>query len=102
MTLKEVVSFEDWIKFGFDKGWVGAPVCHTHDGVPMTLAEEKEFDEGHDPCLHILRLYDDLSSKMQVENNHSPSAWRAKNRRLIDTKRGVADDHLQLFNPDDL
>jgi len=69
------------LKIGYDNGWVGAPVCDTHDGVPMTASEEKEFEEG-DPCINILRLYSTVEEKMQVEENHSPSVWRASNRGL--------------------
>jgi hypothetical protein len=75
------MDFEDWLKIGYDNGWVGAPVCDTHDGVPMTASEEKEFEEG-DPCINILRLYSTVEEKMQVEENHSPSVWRASNRGL--------------------
>lgn len=76
------MDFEDWLKIGFDNGWVGAPVCDTHDGVPLTASEEKEFEEGSDPCVNILRLYSTVEEKMEVEENHSPSQWRASNRGL--------------------
>jgi hypothetical protein len=29
--------------------------------------------------MHILRLYEDLEMKKAVEENHSPSVWRASN-----------------------
>jgi hypothetical protein len=76
------MDFEDWLKIGYDNGWVGAPVCDTHDGVPLTASEEKEFEEGTDPCVNILRLYSTVEEKMEVEENHSPSQWRASNRGL--------------------
>lgn len=39
----------------------------------MTAGEEDE-DE---PCVFIVRLYEDADIKQEVEANHSPSRWRA-------------------------
>jgi hypothetical protein len=73
----EELTFEDWIKTGLEKGWVGPPVCVPHDGVPMSAEEDEAYDNGEDPCYHVVRLYDDLDVKRSVEENHSPSVWRA-------------------------
>lgn len=85
MEIKEMLaeqdSFEEWLAFGFARGWVGAPICYTHDGLPTTEQEDAEFEE-HDPCIHILRLYEDAEMKRGVEENHSPSQWRASNRGM--------------------
>jgi len=73
------IDFEEWLRQGYENGWVGPPVCQTHDGLPMTASEEDEFSEG-DPCINVLRLYDGEPHKKDVEDNHSPSNWRASNR----------------------
>jgi hypothetical protein len=78
----EEMDFETWLQFGVDKGWCGAPVCEPHDGLPMTEKEETAYSEGEDPCVHVIRLYEDLDQKAGVEENHSPSVWRASNRGL--------------------
>lgn len=70
--------FEDWLKLGYAQGWCGPPVCVSHDGVPVTEAES----DDDEPCVHILRLYEDDAVKSAVEDNHSPSVWRASNRNL--------------------
>jgi hypothetical protein len=75
------MDFEEWLKFGFDQGWCGPAVCYTHDGLPTTQAEDEEFEMG-DPCIHILRLYDDAEVKQAVQENHSPSVWRATNNGI--------------------
>lgn len=72
------MTFDEWLSIGFANGWVGAPICETHDGLPTSEAEDKEFEEG-DPCIHILRLYDTLEHRIEVEENHAPSIWRATN-----------------------
>lgn len=76
------MDFEEWLAYGLGKSWVGAPVCVTHDGLPMTASEEEDLDDGGDPCVHGLRLYDDRETRRQVEQNHAPTVWRALNRGL--------------------
>jgi len=70
------ITFDEWITYGIEKGWCGPPVCYTHDGLPMSEQEYAEFDEGQDPCTHIVRMYEDIDMKKEVEDNHSPSQWR--------------------------
>jgi hypothetical protein len=71
----EGVSFTDWMAYGIEQGWCGPPVCYTHDGLPMSEDEEAEFEE-HDPCIHIVRMYEDGEHKSAIESAHSPSQWR--------------------------
>ncbi len=73
------MDFEEWLKFGFDQGWCGPAVYETHDGVPLSEKEAEEFEES-DPCIHIIRLYEDAEHKLEVEDAHAASVWRATNR----------------------
>lgn len=75
----EADEFKTWMAEGLSRGWIGPAVCSTHDGIPATLAEDTSFEEGEDPCIHILRLYADQETKKAVEENHSPSEWRKPN-----------------------
>ena len=50
-------SFEQWLEYGVEKGWCSRDVCSTHDGVPSTEEEDALWEEGHDPCVHVLRLW---------------------------------------------
>lgn len=75
------MEFEEWLKIGIKNAWCGPAVCFTHDGLPTTQAEDEEFDNG-DPCIHVIRLYDDPTVKTAVEENHSASVWRATNRGI--------------------
>ena len=70
------LTFSEWMTYGVEKGWCGPPVCYTHDGLPMSEQEYAEFDEGHDPCTHVVRMYEDIDMKKEIEDNHSPSQWR--------------------------
>jgi hypothetical protein len=71
-------TFDEWLQEGISSGFVGPAICYTHDGLPLSQQEDEEFEEG-DPCIHILRLYEDRETKNAVEENHSPSTWRASN-----------------------
>jgi hypothetical protein len=73
-----VTTFNEWINQGIAQQWCGPPVCYTHDGTPTSEAEEEQFDEGFDLCIHIVRLYVDAETKAAVEANHSPSQWRKR------------------------
>ena len=75
-------SFDEWLRFGYNKGWCGPDVCETHDGVPMSEDEAISFDGGEDPCIPIIRLYDNVQTKLAVEKEHTPSQWRASNQGL--------------------
>lgn len=75
-------DFDEWLRYGYNKGWCGPDVCETHDGLPMSELESIAFFEGDDPCIHIIRLYEDLTVKAAVEADHSPSRWRASNLGL--------------------
>jgi hypothetical protein len=70
------MDVNEWLKYGFEQGFCGPAVCETHDGLPMTEAECVEFETG-DPCIHVLRMYESAEQKAAVEENHSPSVWRA-------------------------
>ena len=56
---EDVDDFNAWLELGIDKGWVSKPFCYTHDGDPyMTEEEEKEWEEGGDPCSHVIKFLD--------------------------------------------
>ena len=69
-------EFDDWLAYGIAQNWCGPTVCYMHDGLPTSLAEDIEIEDGFDPCLHILRLYEAPEERLMVEDNHSPSIWR--------------------------
>lgn len=83
MAVTQVDSWDDaeaWLKYGWERGWAGPPVCFMHDGIPLSNDEDLEWQEGHDPCMHIIRLYDDQEHRLSVESNDPPTQWRASNR----------------------
>ena len=47
----------EWLEYGMKRGFCSEAVCNTHDGLPMTDEENVEWDEGGDPCVHAVRLY---------------------------------------------
>jgi hypothetical protein len=58
MSKYDTADFEQWLKFGADKGWISDVFCNTHDGGYSVMTEEemKEWDEGGDPCMFVVRV----------------------------------------------
>ena len=60
---KELTTDEEdfglWLLQGIDRGWVSEPYCHTHDGGTQFMSEEEiqEWEDGGDPCEHVLRIF---------------------------------------------
>ena len=75
-TLGKQPDFREWLSYGVKMGWCGPAVCYTHDGLPTTEAEDDDWGAGLDPCIHVIRMYEDGAVKEAVEQNHSPSNWR--------------------------
>lgn len=63
------MDFDTWLAIGREHGFCSPPVCSTHDGQPMSDAELDQWDDGDDPCIHILRLYADEWMMNEVEKN---------------------------------
>ncbi len=56
--MDQEVEFHDWLNLGIEKGWISPPFCNTHDGDPyMSEEEEKEWEDGGDPCLPVVKLF---------------------------------------------
>lgn len=75
--MTDSLDFETWLAYGIDHHYVGPIVCATHDGIPMTVTEDEEFDEPWgEPCIPVIRIYSDVAEAKAVEANHTPSQWR--------------------------
>jgi hypothetical protein len=76
------ISFDLWMEIGVRNGFCGAPICYTHDGLPTTASEDESWGDDDDPCIHIVRMYENADVRQEVEANHSPSVWRRTNQGL--------------------
>lgn len=68
------MQYQEWYELGRQSGFISPAVCSTHDGIPMSDEEIALFDDGDDPCIHVLRLYEDKKQAAQVEPN--VPVWR--------------------------
>ena len=51
------MKFEDWAAIGVEQGWISPSFCMTHDGdAYMTNEEEKEWEDGGDPCCVVFKI----------------------------------------------
>ncbi len=53
----EDIDFIDWINHGVKMGWCSKVVCETHEGLPMNDEQEKEWEDGFDPCMAAVRIW---------------------------------------------
>jgi hypothetical protein len=76
-SMQTFLSFDQWLEIGYRNNFCSPPVCYTHDGVPMTATEMEQLDNGDEPCMHLLRLYEDTATRKGVEAFHTPTVLRA-------------------------
>ena len=54
---KDLDEFHIWFDNGVARGWITDMFCATHDGIPsLSEEEEKEWEEGGDPCQFCVRI----------------------------------------------
>lgn len=61
-------EFRDWLEYGITIGYCSIPSCNTHEGPALTDDEWKQFDDGDDPCVPIVRLY--AIKSLMVHDEH--------------------------------
>lgn len=54
----ERMAFMSWITHGMHFGYISPPFCGQHtEGVPPTPEEQEMQEQGEDPCIYVIRLY---------------------------------------------
>ena len=48
--------FDRWVRYGVKHGLCSEQFCMTHDASPMSESEDAAWEEGWDPCCHVVRL----------------------------------------------
>ena len=71
------MTFDEWMKIGIANKWCGVPVCVTHDGTPISNAEAAEWEQGADPCHHVVRLYESEEVADAVNRDFVPYKSRS-------------------------
>ena len=54
--MEKKMDFQEWLAYGITNGFCSEQVCETHAGVPLSPTEQELWDEGYDPCCHVVRL----------------------------------------------
>lgn len=52
------MTIDEWLEIGITSKFCSNPECQTHEMVPMTPEERAEFEEGGDPCIPVVRLWE--------------------------------------------
>lgn len=53
---RTALDFDQWLDYGRVNGFCSEQFCNTHDGPPLSVSEIDAWDEGYDPCAHMVRL----------------------------------------------
>lgn len=64
------MNYVQWAQYGIDKGWATPEVCATHEGIPNTEAEDAAWEEGEDPCVHVIRLIESPEDLKYIKENN--------------------------------
>jgi hypothetical protein len=56
---KAIIDFFEWRDLGLANKWISEPFCDTHDTGYMTDEEQKEWEDGNDPCMMVFRIWED-------------------------------------------
>ena len=62
---KANMDYFEWRDLGIANKWISEPFCDTHDVGFMTEEEEKEWEEGNDPCMLVFRIWEDNIEKKE-------------------------------------
>lgn len=46
----------EWVEMGVEQGFCSPTACATHDGIPEVGDEGQQWEDGGDPCQHVVRL----------------------------------------------
>lgn len=69
------MTFDEWYETGRANGWCSPARCTMHEAMFITAEEEYEIDEGGDPCIVMMRLYDDDEQRLAVEAHDSAAVY---------------------------
>lgn len=47
-------------------GLLSEPVCNTHNGLPCTEEEDAEWEDGYDPCIPAVRIWEEAWTDLTV------------------------------------
>jgi len=51
------MNIDEWIKLGYDNGWMSIPSCYYHDMLPLSDEEEADLEEDGETCVTVARIY---------------------------------------------
>ena len=80
-----ITPFDAWLAYGIHEGWVTEPICTSHGEIPARAYEEMEFEAGLEPCIYILRIWED--GKPEDEDTIVEP--------LIEERKGIHDDTIE-------
>jgi hypothetical protein len=69
-------TFEEWLDQGIKLGHCSPVICNTHDGNGLTEEQEAEFDDGGDPCVFVIQVFETDEDRVFLFENFPPFKYR--------------------------
>ena len=55
--MTDATNIHEWLADGVANGYIGTPTCSSHNHFEMYTDDELiAYDNGHDPCVWVVRL----------------------------------------------
>ncbi len=64
------MTIYEWLDYGRQRNFISEAVCDTHDGVPLSETERDQWEAGDEPCIHVVRIYENPEQKMEAEKDN--------------------------------
>lgn len=64
------MDVSEWIEYGRRRDWISEPFCDIHDVIPLTPVERNDLEIGSDPCITVIRLYENPEQKAEAEKDN--------------------------------
>lgn len=49
----DLLNFDAWITYGLRRGWIGPPICISHEGLPISNDEFEDNDRWAGPMITL-------------------------------------------------
>jgi len=64
------MDFAQWLEYGINNKWCTKSVCETHNGLPTSAQEDELWEQGEDPCIHVVRLVESPELWDEITKNY--------------------------------
>ena len=64
------MTLPEWLEYGRKRDWISPAFCDVHDVLPLSNIERDLLESGSDPCVTVVRIYENRDQKIEVEKDN--------------------------------